>query len=82
MSELTLTPHPLAGVTYSFSACVSDPPPQQFREVPQSALAAEGSSVTLRCAVDHQQGKAQWTKDGFALGEAWTTARKGPVDFH
>ncbi|KAA0189961.1 hypothetical protein HAZT_HAZT002975 [Hyalella azteca] len=31
-------------------------------------MAAEGSSVTLRCAVDYQQGRAQWTKDGFALG--------------
>lgn len=42
---------------------------QAFRERPDSVQVRAGSDVFLRCAVDHQQGKAQWTKDGFALGE-------------
>ena len=33
----------------------------------------EGEDVFLECTVEHQQGKAQWTKDGFALGEYWMT---------
>ncbi|XP_050715761.1 nephrin-like [Eriocheir sinensis] len=41
---------------------------QAFRERPDSVQVRAGSDVFLRCAVDHQQGKAQWTKDGFALG--------------
>lgn len=36
---------------------------------PESVEVKEGEDVFLECAVDHQQGKAQWTKDGFALGE-------------
>ena len=42
---------------------------QAFREEPDSVQVRAGSDVFLRCAVDHQHGKAQWTKDGFALGE-------------
>lgn len=42
--------------------------PQTFRVAPQSVEVVAGNEVTLRCEVDHQQGKAQWTKDGFALG--------------
>ncbi|XP_064103262.1 nephrin-like isoform X2 [Macrobrachium nipponense] len=41
---------------------------QSFREVPESVQVKEGQDVFLRCAVDGQQGKVQWTKDGFALG--------------
>ncbi|XP_042888979.1 nephrin-like [Penaeus japonicus] len=41
---------------------------QAFRETPVSVEVREGEDVFLRCAVDHQQGNAQWTKDGFALG--------------
>ncbi|XP_063601151.1 headcase protein-like [Penaeus indicus] len=42
---------------------------QRFREIPESVEVAEGENVFLRCAVENQQGKAQWTKDGFALDE-------------
>ncbi|XP_069180503.1 nephrin isoform X2 [Procambarus clarkii] len=42
--------------------------PQTFRVAPHSVEVVAGSSVTLFCEIDNQQGKAQWTKDGFALG--------------
>ncbi|KAK3863233.1 hypothetical protein Pcinc_030984 [Petrolisthes cinctipes] len=41
---------------------------QVFRETPSSVQVRAGSDVFLKCSVDNQQGKAQWTKDGFALG--------------
>ncbi|XP_069188488.1 nephrin-like [Procambarus clarkii] len=41
---------------------------QKFRMTPHSVEVKEGEDVFLQCAVDNQQGKAQWTKDGFALG--------------
>ncbi|XP_063884494.1 nephrin-like [Scylla paramamosain] len=41
---------------------------QRFRVRPQSVEVREGEDVFLECIVEHQQGKAQWTKDGFALG--------------
>ncbi|CAL4105199.1 unnamed protein product [Meganyctiphanes norvegica] len=41
---------------------------QRFRERPESAEVNQGDDVLLRCIVEHQQGNAQWTKDGFALG--------------
>ncbi|XP_050737080.1 nephrin-like isoform X2 [Eriocheir sinensis] len=42
--------------------------PQSFRLTPQSVEVVAGSDVTLHCEVENQQGNAQWTKDGFALG--------------
>ncbi|XP_066949212.1 nephrin-like isoform X2 [Macrobrachium rosenbergii] len=42
--------------------------PQSFRVAPQNVEVVAGNDVTLRCEVENQQGKAQWTKDGFALG--------------
>ncbi|XP_042235054.1 nephrin-like [Homarus americanus] len=41
---------------------------QRFRVTPESVEVMEGADVFLRCVVENQQGKAQWTKDGFALG--------------
>ncbi|XP_050715752.1 kin of IRRE-like protein 2 [Eriocheir sinensis] len=41
---------------------------QVFREVPRSVRVKAGEDVLLRCAVANQQGRTQWTKDGFALG--------------
>ncbi|XP_066948196.1 nephrin-like [Macrobrachium rosenbergii] len=41
---------------------------QKFSITPESVEVAEGEDVFLSCAVENQQGKAQWTKDGFALG--------------
>ncbi|XP_042882689.1 nephrin-like [Penaeus japonicus] len=41
---------------------------QRFVERPESVSVREGGSVTLRCVVANQQGRVQWTKDGFALG--------------
>ncbi|KAK8737803.1 hypothetical protein OTU49_004250, partial [Cherax quadricarinatus] len=41
---------------------------QRFVETPRSVQVREGVDVALRCRVAHQQGQAQWTKDGFALG--------------
>ncbi|XP_047479372.1 kin of IRRE-like protein 2 [Penaeus chinensis] len=41
---------------------------QKFLVRPESAEVKEGQDVLLRCAVDNQKGKVQWTKDGFALG--------------
>ncbi|XP_069977013.1 nephrin isoform X2 [Penaeus vannamei] len=41
---------------------------QKFRVKPESVEVTEGEDVRLRCVVENQQGKAQWTKDGFALG--------------
>ena len=42
---------------------------QTFRVRPENTQVRMGENVYLCCIVDHQQGKAQWTKDGFALGE-------------
>ncbi|XP_071534248.1 synaptogenesis protein syg-2-like isoform X2 [Panulirus ornatus] len=41
---------------------------QVFRVRPESVQVRAGENVYLCCIVDHQRGKAQWTKDGFALG--------------
>ncbi|XP_063600260.1 irregular chiasm C-roughest protein-like [Penaeus indicus] len=41
---------------------------QSFRVPPQDIEAVAGDDALLRCEVDNQQGKAQWTKNGFALG--------------
>ncbi|XP_069974958.1 nephrin-like isoform X2 [Penaeus vannamei] len=41
---------------------------QSFRVPPQDIEAVAGDDAVLRCEVDNQQGKAQWTKNGFALG--------------
>lgn len=41
---------------------------QQFTERPLNTSVREGQMAILRCKVANQQGRAQWTKDGFALG--------------
>ncbi|XP_066981573.1 nephrin-like [Macrobrachium rosenbergii] len=41
---------------------------QMFRVRPESVEVRSGADVFLRCVVENQQGNAQWTKDGFALG--------------
>ncbi|XP_063885901.1 nephrin-like [Scylla paramamosain] len=41
---------------------------QRFRQRPESVEVVEGEDVLLRCEVEEQEGRAQWTKDGFALG--------------
>ncbi|XP_037072882.1 LOW QUALITY PROTEIN: nephrin-like [Pollicipes pollicipes] len=41
---------------------------QRFRVRPSNTSVIEGESVTLRCEVDHQAGRPQWAKDGFAMG--------------
>ncbi|XP_068225134.1 nephrin-like [Palaemon carinicauda] len=41
---------------------------QHFTVIPESLEVREGEDVFLRCVVQNQRGKAQWTKDGFALG--------------
>ncbi|XP_071529342.1 nephrin-like isoform X2 [Panulirus ornatus] len=41
---------------------------QRFEVTPESVQVREGEDVTLQCVVADQQGRAQWTKDGFALG--------------
>ncbi|XP_068225631.1 nephrin-like isoform X3 [Palaemon carinicauda] len=43
-------------------------PVQRFTVSPESVEVNEGDDVFLSCVVQNQQGKAQWTKDGFALG--------------
>ncbi|XP_063888638.1 synaptogenesis protein syg-2-like [Scylla paramamosain] len=40
---------------------------QKFTVRPESVEVVEGGDVLLTCVVENQQGKAQWTKDGFAL---------------
>ena len=42
---------------------------QYFAERPQNTSVREGQMVVLRCRVGNQQGRAQWTKEGFALGK-------------
>ena len=42
---------------------------QQFAERPQNTSVNQGQMAVLRCRVLNQQGRVQWTKDGFALGE-------------
>ncbi|KAK3866148.1 hypothetical protein Pcinc_028297 [Petrolisthes cinctipes] len=44
-------------------------PKQVIRVGPENTQVRLGENVYLCCIVDHQKGKAQWTKDGFALGE-------------
>ncbi|XP_063588836.1 nephrin-like [Penaeus indicus] len=41
---------------------------QLFLVTPESVRVRAGDDVFLRCIVRNQQGNAQWTKDGFALG--------------
>ncbi|XP_037073215.1 irregular chiasm C-roughest protein-like [Pollicipes pollicipes] len=41
---------------------------QRFRVRPFNTSVIEGESATLRCEVDHQAGRLQWAKDGFAMG--------------
>ncbi|XP_069983599.1 nephrin-like [Penaeus vannamei] len=41
---------------------------QSFVVTPESVEVRSGADVFLPCVVKHQQGNAQWTKDGFALG--------------
>nr|XP_045610946.1 nephrin-like [Procambarus clarkii] len=41
---------------------------QVFRVRPENVQVRAGDDVFLKCVVENQQGKAQWTKDGFALG--------------
>ncbi|XP_064104349.1 nephrin-like [Macrobrachium nipponense] len=47
----------------------ADQEEQHFVVVPESVEVNLGEDVVLRCVVRNQQGKVQWTKDGFALGE-------------
>ena len=45
---------------------------QYFRVKPQSNVEViQGSTVILNCAVGSQAGEAQWSKNGFVLGETW-----------
>ena len=37
--------------------------------MPQNVEVVAGNDVTLHCEVANQQGNAQWTRDGFALGK-------------
>ncbi|XP_064098211.1 kin of IRRE-like protein 2 [Macrobrachium nipponense] len=41
---------------------------QVFTISPHSVRVNAGEDVFLECVIQNQQGKAQWTKDGFALG--------------
>lgn len=43
---------------------------QYFAERPQNTSVREGQMAVLRCRVGNQQGRVQWTKDGFALGKS------------
>ena len=43
---------------------------QYFAERPQNTSVREGQMAVLRCRVANQQGRVQWTKDGFALGKS------------
>ena len=43
---------------------------QYFVERPQNNSVRQGETALLRCKVGNQQGRAQWTKDGFALGKS------------
>ena len=42
---------------------------QFFLERPRNVTAREGEDVLLKCRVGNLQGKAQWTRNGFAMGE-------------
>ena len=43
---------------------------QFFVERPAANVTArEGEDVLLKCRVGNLQGKAQWTRNGFAMGE-------------
>ena len=42
---------------------------QFFLERPQNVTAREGEDVLLKCRVGNLQGKAQWTRNGFAMGQ-------------
>ncbi|XP_064104296.1 kin of IRRE-like protein 2 isoform X2 [Macrobrachium nipponense] len=46
----------------------ADQEEQHFVVVPESVEVNLGEDVVLRCVVRNQQGRVQWTKDGFALG--------------
>ncbi|XP_069945501.1 synaptogenesis protein syg-2-like isoform X2 [Cherax quadricarinatus] len=48
--------------------CTGEEEKQVFRVRPEDVEVRLGENVYLCCIVDHQQGRAQWTKDGFALG--------------
>lgn len=42
---------------------------QSFRVKPEPVEVKLGGQAVLRCEVENQAGRAQWTKDGFALGK-------------
>ncbi|XP_046635770.1 synaptogenesis protein syg-2-like isoform X3 [Daphnia pulicaria] len=58
----------LAFVFFSLPTCDGQQQQQYFTERPQNTSVREGQMAVLRCRVGNQQGRAQWTKDGFALG--------------
>nr|QRF78294.1 Nephrin [Lineus viridis] len=41
---------------------------QSFRVKPNDTIVVQGQTIILKCEVGNQQGRVQWTKDGFALG--------------
>ncbi|XP_064650915.1 nephrin-like isoform X3 [Lineus longissimus] len=41
---------------------------QSFRVKPNDTIVVQGQTIILKCEVENQQGRVQWTKDGFALG--------------
>uniref|UniRef100_A0A0N8CD86 Down syndrome cell adhesion molecule n=1 Tax=Daphnia magna TaxID=35525 RepID=A0A0N8CD86_9CRUS len=55
-------------ITLLSTSCDGQQQQQYFTERPQNTSVREGQMAVLRCKVGNQQGRAQWTKDGFALG--------------
>ncbi|XP_059352881.1 nephrin-like [Daphnia carinata] len=55
-------------ITLLSTSCDGQQQQQYFAERPQNTSVREGQMAVLRCRVGNQQGRAQWTKDGFALG--------------
>jgi hypothetical protein len=43
---------------------------QSFRKRPEDVEVKMGDTAILRCEIENQAGKAQWTKDGFVLGKS------------
>lgn len=54
---------------FSIAVAAQTQTQQQFRVKPEPVEVKLGGQAVLRCEVDNQAGRAQWTKDGFALGK-------------
>jgi hypothetical protein len=55
--------------SYGSSSSSSSGLSQYFIERPSNMTVREGDNILLKCRVGNLQGRVQWTRNGFAMGE-------------